>query len=105
MARSKLDAQLKQLLQISNEMLALAKDEAWDDFERKCTEYQLITASLPEIPWAEYNATAREEIACHLRAIEQLHQQILPLAQEWHAELKGLLHNQIQSRRLDEKYR
>ncbi|QLG87401.1 flagellar protein FliT [Chitinibacter bivalviorum] len=97
--------QLQQLLQASEHLLSLAKDEAWDDFEIESAKYDALSQDLPSITWSKYDATMQSRIKSLLLTIQELHLQLLPLTQAWHSELQALLQNEVQARKLDEKYR
>ncbi|WP_348945367.1 flagellar protein FliT [Chitinibacter sp. FCG-7] len=88
-----------------DQLLALARADAWDDFQTMFAEYAKLTANMPQIAWSLYEVDVIDEIRSLLLEIEAKHQQLLPLANAWKEELKTILNSEVQSRRLDEKYR
>lgn len=88
-----------------DQLLVLAEAELWDDFQTIFPDYEKLTANMPQIVWSLYAGDVRDEIENLLVEIESKHQRLLPLAISWKAELKSILNSEVQSRRLDEKYR
>ncbi|WP_157670904.1 flagellar protein FliT [Chitinibacter sp. GC72] len=105
MDEAKLLEHLRGILCNVDQLLVLAESELWDDFQTIFADYEKLTANMLPIAWSLYAVDVRDEIKDLLIEIESKHQRLLPLAISWKAELKAILNSEVQSRRLDEKYR
>ncbi|QZA79198.1 flagellar protein FliT [Deefgea tanakiae] len=93
------------LSEVVTELLILAQQERWDELLLEWPRYELATSDLPMITWSILSTDEQRLLEMQLRQLDSVHSSFLQLTSNWRDELKDILQNSIQSRKLNDHYR
>nr|WP_314899471.1 flagellar protein FliT [uncultured Deefgea sp.] len=98
-------AQIDKMMAVLIILSDLAEHESWDDLLMDFPKYEQTTTQLPQIKWAEFSAEDSETLRDKLVKLQELHDRLIEKMAGFRSELKELLQNSMQSRKLNEHYR
>ncbi|WP_288842451.1 hypothetical protein [uncultured Deefgea sp.] len=97
--------QVDKIMSVLMVLSDLAEQECWDDLLLAWPSYDQATANLPQINWSEFSCEEKEDLSNRLVILQETHDRLIIRMLDFRSELKDLLHNSIQSRKLNDHYR
>ncbi|MCB5194788.1 hypothetical protein [Deefgea salmonis] len=97
--------EMQQLLILSESLLGMAKNEAWDDFFLAWPAYDELISRRSNINWLDFSKNDQIELKKILLEIETVHVSLIAASSAWRTELQDLLQTIVQSRKLSISYR
>ena len=95
---------IQQVTAVSTQLCDLAERECWDDLLLAWPSYDQATADLPQINWDELSPLESEALKNKLLNLQTIHGSLVDKISGWRSELKDILQNSIQSRKLNNAY-
>lgn len=86
-------------------LLDLAREEAWDDFTDRATNYQALLEQLPVIEWKQLSTHQQLELEKLLHELQPMQEELQARTESWHKELASHLHGLHNTGKLERAYR